>query len=422
MPGLLWESVPVVESADDPLPVPEALATELALVARAGARSSHKLVDNVPILSALRIVRSRATSDEPREYVLRMADVLDQAVDRIEEGPTQAAARILLGLDRQESGNLTARRIRAANALFGRDARNERTFRGTDEPELLRRVAENLYLMEVEHRSADAGTVQSEVLAVDPPDGVAEGLEVHDTSLRTATGQDQRAGQDRRRRGLWIGAAAVVAVLVVVVVAVSVASDGSRESPAPSTVLSEPFSARNRGWSDDAFFHYDDETYVGVLAPGAPDGRSSRAPVTPGRLPSDLRISVDGTKTSEGRGGSFGVFCRDSGGLRYGARIDPESQSYTIYKVETRGDRGRPLVPQVVSGSIRGTGLNTVALACTGDGAGQGPVNLTLYVNGDKVKSYEDPTGYPSGSVGVEIASGSAGVVVRFDNLEVSRA
>lgn len=407
--------MPVVEPADHPPPVPEILAAELALVARGGARSSQKLVDNVPTLTGLQIVRSRATSEASQEQVLRMVEVLDEAVDRIEDRRSQEAARILLGLDPEASGNLTARRNRAAEGLYGPYGRNERTFRGTDEPELLRRVADKLYLMEGEHQRA--GHIAF-VPAVPAPAAEPDAAGV---SAPTES-PGRPASRHRNRRALWIATAAVLSVALILIVATRLTTHPEKAPTAPRTVLFETFSARNRGWSDDAVFRYDEATYVGALARGRADGRASRAPVGPDDLPADLRISVEGTKTSEGAGGSFGVFCRDTDGLRYGARIDPESQSYTLYKVETKGEPGKRVVPIGVSTSIRRAGSNTISLECTGDAAGQQPVVLTLFVNSERVSGWVDPIGYPSGWVGVEIASGTGGVEVRLDNLEVSRA
>ena len=404
-------------SADSP--TSRDLAPELSVVARKGAKPVDSLEGvsaELPTLLRLPIVKDRAKSELPPALLEALVEVLTEAVDRLGQSPRGDAARILLGLD-PYSLHLTLKRRseKAVIALYPGDETKKELSR-KDKEMLLLGVADELRGMDEAHgeEGSPVGGSESATVVARQPSAATDSPQRAAVVVATDRRRPHRSG----RRFVWVGVLAVIGAAAAA--GVMAASRGS--TPAPGLVLSETFSERDRGWTDDATFKYDDGTYVGVLPAGRAGGKSSRAPVATDQLPPNVRTSVVARKTSETRGGSFGLFCRDTGGLRYGARIDSDAQSYTIYKIEVSGEREQTMVPREFNGNIARSGSNTIALECTGDPGGNKPVALALFVNGERVGGTVDPVGYSSGQVGLEIASGTEGVEVRFDNLVISRA
>lgn len=401
-------------------PTSKDLALDLSIVARKGAKPVDRLEGvsgELPTLLSLRVVKDRAKGEQPPAVLAAMVELLTEAVDRLAQSPRGDAARILLGLD-PYSLQLTLKRRseKAVIALYPGDEA-KRGLSRKDKEMLLLSVADELRGMDGAHREDGflAGIPEPATVVARRP---AEATDSPPLAAAAMAADVRRPPQTGRRRYLWVAVVAVIAAAAAS--GVVAASRGSK--PAPGLVLSETFSERDRGWTDDATFKYDNGTYVGMLPAGPAGGKSSRAPVATDHLPPNVRTSVVAQKTSESSGGSFGVFCRDTGGLRYGARIDSDAQSYTIYKIEVSGEREKTMVPRDFNANIRRSGPNTIALECTGDPAGDKPVALALFVNGERVGGTVDPVGYASGQVGLEIASDTEGVGVRFDNLVISRA
>ena len=187
-------------------------------------------------------------------------------------------------------------------------------------------------------------------------------------------------------------------------------------TPRPSTGLDleDDFSDRLSGWGEavnpKGSIGYAQGAYqVTINQPN----RGTFVPAPWADVPANVTIEVDATKTSGGLG-SFGVACRDDAGLRYSALVDINT-AWRITRIDVAGAQPRRLVSGTTT-AIQRSGTNHVAFECKG-GSAHSPVDLTLYVNGQKVGHVLDADGLGTGRVGVEVASGTQAVSVAFDDI-----
>ena len=319
-------------SADSP--TSRDLAPELSVVARKGAKPVDSLEGvsaELPTLLRLPIVKDRAKSGLPPALLEALVEVLTEAVDRLGQSPRGDAARILLGLD-PYSLHLTLKRRseKAVIALYPGDETKKELSR-KDKEMLLLGVADELRGMDEAHgeEGSPVGGSESPTVVARQPSAATDSPQRAAVVVATDRRRPHRSG----RRFVWVGVLAVIGAAAAA--GVMAASRGS--TPAPGLVLSETFSERDRGWTDDATFQ--------VRRRDVRRGASRRAggwEVVPGtrgdRSTAAERPNLGGgAEDLQTRGGSFGLFCRDTGGLRYGARIDSDAQSYTIYKIEVSG-------------------------------------------------------------------------------------
>jgi len=199
-------------------------------------------------------------------------------------------------------------------------------------------------------------------------------------------------------------------------------SDG--ETPSTTAVnlavlREDAFTEQTSGWdrydNERATVSYDGGEYrvllkrLGVIA-------KAPWPALPGRI----RVEVDATKVSS-ESGSFGLSCRfdpgtSNSGPRYSARIDIDG-SYRIVRVN-QDQTQRPLA-SANTGQVWGN-RNHIAMDCIGGAEPGMPVIVRLFVNqGRAVAEVEDKIGLGTGYAGVELATGSDPVEVRFDNFVV---
>jgi len=224
------------------------------------------------------------------------------------------------------------------------------------------------------------------------------------------------AGRQTVQHGLAAPAAGVAGIPTTTATPSPTAPPTTTAPPAASVFsdhFADDFSDQLSGWGEVAdakgSFGYDHSTYrITIDQPNRGTFVSA-----PWDVPDAVTVEVDATKISAGLG-SFGLACRHGGGLRYSALIDINT-TWRITRIDSPGAQPRRLAAGT-SSVVQRNGTNHVAFECKGASA-HSPVDLTLYVNGQKVGHVVDDDGLGTGRVGVEVASGTEPVGVAFDDI-----
>ncbi|MBB6475308.1 serine/threonine-protein kinase [Sphaerisporangium rubeum] len=226
-----------------------------------------------------------------------------------------------------------------------------------------------------------------------------------------------RSGGSRRTRLIGIAAAAVVLAVV--------AGFGVRALLAPSGpptdlayLYRDDFNQSGTGWGGSTYTGVDYSTYGyapdGYYAidvdgghperaekapipylpkqPASPDPSATPTPTTPDRL----LISVTAGTRRARADGEYGLFCRADQEYhlsRYEFLVDGRGQA-RIRRV-TKGAGGN-LTPPVAVKNLSSPSLLQAECAATTEG-----LRLTMWINGQELHSYTDPSPLPNGDVGV---------------------